>query len=307
MTRIKQRALSTITAALGAAVLTLTAALAGPVGAAQAASSGPTAQAATAGSCAATWSPTRAYTGGATASHHRHNWTARWWTQAETPGSTTVWVDAGPCTGGGDDAVISRAEFDQIFPNRDPFYTYDGFVDALAAYPRFASTGTETTRTREVAAFLTHADFESVGLRYVKEINEANYWIKCDFSQPFGCPAGQAAYYGRGPIMFSWNFNYKAAGDALGIDLLNDPWLVEQDSSVAWQTALWYWNTQNGPGVMTSHDAMVSGAGFGQTINSLNGALECHGGNPASVQSRVDRYTRITEILGVTPGSGLTC
>jgi len=216
-------------------------------------------------------------------------------------------VDAGRCTGGGDDFVVSRAEFDAIFPKRHPFYTYDGFVDALGAYPAFASTGTPETRTREAAAFLTHADFESVGLRYVKEINEANYWIKCDYSQPFGCPAGQTAYYGRGPIMFSWNFNYKAAGDALGIDLLNDPWLVEEDPSVAWQTALWYWNTQNGPGVMTSHQAMVSGAGFGQTINSLNGALECGGGNPASVQSRVDRYVRITEVLGVAPGSGLTC
>ena len=216
-------------------------------------------------------------------------------------------MDAGPCTGGGDDFVVSRAEFDAIFPKRHPLSTYDGFVDALGAYPAFASTGTPETRTREAAAFLTHADFESVGLRYVKEINEANYWIKCDDEQPFGCPAGQTAYYGRGPIMFSWNFNYKAAGDALGIDLLNDPWLVEEDPSVAWQTALWYWNTQNGPGVMTSHQAMVSGAGFGQTINSLNGALECDGGNPASVQSRVDRYVRITEVLGVAPGSGLTC
>ncbi|MFE6970603.1 chitinase [Isoptericola sp. NPDC057653] len=202
---------------------------------------------------------------------------------------------------------MSRAEFDALFPDRDPFYTYDGLVDALGAYPAFASTGTETTRTREVAAFLTHADFESVGLRYVKEINEANYGIKCDRSQPFGCPAGQEAYYGRGPIMFSWNFNCKAAGDALGLDLLDDPWLVERDPSVAWQTALWYWNTQNGPGVMTSHQAMVGGAGFGQTINSLNGALECGGGNPASVDARVDRYVRITGVLGVSPGSGLRC
>ncbi|MFD6176723.1 MULTISPECIES: glycoside hydrolase family 19 protein [unclassified Isoptericola] len=257
--------------------------------------------------CPATWSSTTAYGGGRTAAHHGRAWEARWWTQGNTPGSTGVWVDQGPCADGGDDFVVSRAEFDALFPDRDPFYTYDGLVDALGAYPAFASTGTETTRTREVAAFLTHADFESVGLRYVKEINEANYWIKCDRSQPFGCPAGQEAYYGRGPIMFSWNFNYKAAGDALGIDLLNDPWLVETDPSIAWQTALWYWNTQNGPGVMTSHEAMVSGAGFGQTINSLNGALECGGGNPASVDARVERYERITGVLGVSPGSGLRC
>ncbi|MHA7133323.1 glycoside hydrolase family 19 protein [Oerskovia turbata] len=257
--------------------------------------------------CAATWIESSVYQAGATVSHHGRNFAANWWTQRENPGASSTWTDKGACQGAESNFVISEAEFNAIFPQRNAFYTYQGLVDALAAYPKFANTGTEETRTREAAAFLTHADFESVGLRYVKEINSANYWIKCDYSQPFGCPAGQTAYYGRGPIMFSWNFNYKAAGDALGIDLLNNPWLVEQDPSIAWQTALWYWNTQNGPGVMTSHEAMIGGAGFGQTINSLNGALECDGGNPASVQSRVDRYQKITAILGVSPGSGLTC
>ncbi|MFE7699091.1 glycoside hydrolase family 19 protein [Microbacterium keratanolyticum] len=257
--------------------------------------------------CGAVYSAATAYPGGAVVSHHGRNWQAKWWTQAVTPGATSVWQDAGACVGGESDFVVTEEQFAQIFPRRDPFFTYEGLIDAVNAYPAFANTGTPTMRAQEVAAFFAHADFESVGLRYVKEINEANYWIKCDLTQPYGCPAGQSAYYGRGPIMFSWNFNYKAAGDALGIDLLNDPWLVEEDPSIAWQTALWYWNTQNGPGVMTSHQAMVSGAGFGQTINSLNGSLECDGGNPASVQSRVDRYLRITSVLGVFAGSGLTC
>ncbi|MGW1430683.1 glycoside hydrolase family 19 protein [Streptomyces sp. NPDC002431] len=257
--------------------------------------------------CAPLWNSTTAYTQGGTVSHHGRNWTAKWWTQNENPGATSVWADQGACTGGVSDFVVSEAQFDAIFPDRNPFYTYQGLIDALHAYPRFANTGTPTTRAQEAAAFLTHADFESVGLRYVKEINEDNYWRKCDYSQPYGCPAGQKAYYGRGPIMFSWNFNYKAAGDALGLDLLNNPWLVEQDPSVAWQTALWYWNTQNGPGTMTSHEAMVGGAGFGETIRSLNGALECDGGNPASVAARVAGYERITGVLGAAPGSRLTC
>ncbi|MFD7065879.1 glycoside hydrolase family 19 protein [Streptomyces sp. NPDC059913] len=260
-----------------------------------------------AGRCAPLWNSTTAYTQGGTVSHHGRNWTAKWWTQNENPGATGVWVDQGACTGGVSDFVVSEAQFDAIFPDRNPFYTYQGLIDALRAYPRFANTGTPTTRAQEAAAFLTHADFESVGLRYVKEINEDNYWRKCDYGQPYGCPAGQKAYYGRGPIMFSWNFNYKAAGDALGLDLLNNPWLVEQDPSVAWQTALWYWNTQNGPGTMTSHEAMVGGAGFGETIRSLNGALECDGGNPASVAARVAGYERITGVLGAAPGSRLGC
>ncbi|MFF3630057.1 glycoside hydrolase family 19 protein [Streptomyces sp. NPDC002164] len=257
--------------------------------------------------CAPVWSSATSYAVGGVVSYHGRNWTAKWWTRNENPGSTTVWADQGACTGGVSDFVVSEEQFDRIFPDRNPFYTYQGLIDALHAYPRFANTGTPVTRAREAAAFLTHADFESVGLRYVKEINEANYWRKCDYSLPYGCPAGRTAYYGRGPIMFSWNFNYKTAGDALGVDLLHNPWLVEQDPAVAWLTALWYWNTQNGPGTMTSHDAMVGGAGFGETIRSLNGALECGGGNPESVAARVAAYERITGILGTAPGSGLSC
>ncbi|MCX5342577.1 hypothetical protein OG315_22240 [Streptomyces atratus] len=51
----------------------------------------------------------------------------------------------------------------------------------------------------------------------------------------------------------------------------------------------------------------VGGAGFGETVRSLDGALECGGGNPASVVARVARYERITGILGTAPGSRLYC
>ncbi|MFI1069052.1 lectin [Streptomyces puniciscabiei] len=203
--------------------------------------------------------------------------------------------------------VVSEAQFNQMFPNRNSFYTYSGLTAALGAYPAFANTGSDTVRKQEAAAFLANVSHETGGLVYVVEQNTANYPTYCDWSQPYGCPAGQAAYYGRGPLQLSWNFNYKAAGDALGIDLLNNPWQVENNASVAWKTGLWYWNTQSGPGSMTPHNAMVNSAGFGQTIRSINGSLECDGKNPAQVQSRVDAYQRFTQILGVSPGSNLYC
>nr|WP_093508484.1 chitinase [Streptomyces sp. Ag109_O5-10] len=211
--------------------------------------------------------------------------------------------------GGGNPSgfVVSEAQFNQMFPNRNGFYTYQGLTAALSAYPGFATTGSDTTRKQEAAAFLANVSHETGGLVYVVEQNTANYPTYCDWSQSYGCPAGQAAYYGRGPIQLSWNFNYKAAGDALGIDLLDNPWLVQNDSAVAWKTGLWYWNTQSGPGTMTPHNAMVNGAGFGQTIRSINGSLECDGRNPAQVQSRVDAYQRFTSILGVSPGANLYC
>ncbi|MFE7601582.1 glycoside hydrolase family 19 protein [Streptomyces sp. NPDC057494] len=280
----------------------------------------PTASAGAAAACASAWNSSAVYTGGMTASYNGHNWQAKWWTQNETPGSTGewgVWADQGVCGGGGTTPpttpppsggfVVSEAQFNQMFPSRNPFYTYAGLVAALKSYPGFANTGSDTVKKQEAAAFLANVSHETGGLYYIVEQNTANYPHYCDTTQPYGCPAGQAAYYGRGPIQLSWNFNYKAAGDALGIDLLNNPWKVEQDPAVAMQTGLWYWNTQNGPGTMTAHNAMVNGAGFGQTIWAINGSLECNGGNPAQVQSRVTKYQQFTQILGVPAGSNLSC
>jgi predicted chitinase len=203
--------------------------------------------------------------------------------------------------------VVSESQFGQMFPNRNAFYTYSGLLQAMNSYPAFANTGSSEVQKQEAAAFLANVSHETGGLQYVKELNTANYPTYCDGAQPYGCPAGQAAYYGRGPLQLSWNFNYKAAGDALSIDLLGNPWLVENSASVSWQTALWFWNTQDGAGSMSPHTAMVSGAGFGQTIRSINGDLECNGANPAEAQDRVNAYQSFTGILEVSPGSNLSC
>ena len=81
---------------------------------------------------------------------------------------------------------------------------------------------------------------------------------------------------------------------------------MKNDSSVSWQTGLWYWMIQAGPGSTTPHAAITGAGGFGETIRS-NGALECNGGNPAQVQSRIDAYVRFTGIPGAQPGEDLRC
>lgn len=216
-------------------------------------------------------------------------------------------ASAAPGAGGHGRFVVSEAQFERMFPHRDSFFTYDGLVRATAAYPRFARTGGAALRRREAAAFLANVSHETGGLYYVVAQNKETYPVFCDESQSYGCPAGHDAYYGRGAIMLSWNFNYKAAGDALGLDLLHDPWLVERDPAVAWMTALWYWNTQTGPGTLTGHEAMVERAGFGETIRSLNGTAECDGGNTAQMRHRVGLYVSFTKILHVGAGHALTC
>lgn len=203
--------------------------------------------------------------------------------------------------------IVSKAQFEQMFPDRDKFYSYDGLVRELDAFPSFATVGDDDTRKREAAAFFANVDHETDGLRGVVEANTANYGNYCDASFSYGCPAGRDAYYGRGPVQLSWNYNYHAAGASLGLDLLNDPSIVQRDETVAWKTALWFWNTQASGTPTTAHGAMVDGQGFGATIRVFNGRLECDGHNPDQVQDRADAYLRITGVLGVSPGDNLRC
>lgn len=201
--------------------------------------------------------------------------------------------------------LLSREQFEALFPERNPFYTYDGLLDASRRFPAFAGFGDRDSRKRELAAALANFAHETGNLVYVEEIRKGDYCSNRDTL--CGICAEGRQYFGRGPIQLSWNGNYCAAGLALGIDLWGEPARVAEDSAIAWQTALWYWLTRRGPGTMTPHRAMSDGHGFGETIRSINGRLECDGGNPAQVESRVRHYQRIIKLLGTTPGSNLRC
>ncbi|MEH6420561.1 glycoside hydrolase family 19 protein, partial [Pseudomonas sp. CGJS7] len=187
--------------------------------------------------------------------------------------STWYWqpttCDNNPQPGG---FVVTEAQFNQMFPNRNPFYTYAGLVAAIRSYPQFAKEGGDTIARQEAAAFLANVNQETGGLVHIRELNQANWDHYC---QPQGTCGGKQ-YYGRGPIQLSWNYNYAAAGNALGLDLLNNPDWVATNSAISWQTALWYWMTQRGGASNTPHQAMVNLRAFGETIRAINGGIECN-------------------------------
>ncbi|WP_229072953.1 lytic polysaccharide monooxygenase [Actinoplanes sp. DH11] len=43
------------------------------------------------------WASGTVYVGGNLATHNGRKWRAQWWTQGETPGAASVWVDQGAC------------------------------------------------------------------------------------------------------------------------------------------------------------------------------------------------------------------
>lgn len=214
----------------------------------------------------------------------------------------TVWLYGRYCMG----QVTPRNQITQDYFNNlkstadscegKSFYTYDSFTAAADQQPAFGTTGDDSIRKREMAAFLAHVIHETGGLCFISEQNP-----RSDFCEPrdaFPCAPGKT-YIGRGPLQLTWNYNYGEAGNALGYDLLNSPETVAQDSQISFKTAFWFWMNRD------CHDAMVSGRGFGDTIKAINSG-ECSQ-SPDQVRSRVDKYQQFCRDFGVDPGSNISC
>nr|8HNF_A Chain A, Anc5, ancestral GH19 chitinase [synthetic construct] len=232
--------------------------------------------------------------------------------------------------------MISRSMFDQLLKHRNDgacpakgFYTYDAFIAAAKSFPSFGTTGDTDVRKREIAAFLGQTSHETTGgwptapdgpyawgYCFLKEINPSSDY--CDPSPQYPCAPGKQ-YYGRGPIQLSWNYNYGPCGEALGVDLLNNPDLVATDPVISFKTALWFWMTPQSP-KPSCHDVITgrwtpSAAdraagrvpGYGVITNIINGGLECGKGPDAQVEDRIGFYKRYCDILGVSYGNNLDC
>ena len=101
---------------------------------------------------------------------------------------------------------------------------------------------------KELAAFLSQAAHETLDFKYMKEIGGSLDFKKYDIkyspkkAKALGNtkPGDGAKYKGRGYIQLTGKYNYKKAGDALGLDLVAHPELVEKPE-IAAKVAIWYW------------------------------------------------------------------
>ena len=113
----------------------------------------------------------------------------------------------------------------------------------------------------ELAAFLSQVAHESHDFQSMVEYGGSLDFRKYD---PKYAPkkaktlgntkAGDGAKYkGRGYIQITGRYNYAKAGEAIGIDLVNNPKLAEKPS-VAAKIAIWYWKLRVQPNVENFND-----------------------------------------------------
>jgi len=98
---------------------------------------------------------------------------------------------------------------------------------------------------KRVAAFIAQTGHESGQLIYVREIwgptpAQFKYEGRADLGNTV--PGDGLKYRGRGLIQVTGRANYAACGEALGLDLINHPELLEQPQ-FACLSAAWFWAT----------------------------------------------------------------
>ena len=99
---------------------------------------------------------------------------------------------------------------------------------------------------RRIAAFIAQVGHESGQLRFVREIwgptaQQAGYEGRVDLGNTV--PGDGSKYRGRGLIQITGRANNAACGEALGLDLINQPTLLEQPQYAA-MSAAWFWSTR---------------------------------------------------------------
>lgn len=121
---------------------------------------------------------------------------------------------------------------------------------------------------KRMAAFIAQIGHESGQLQYVREIwgptaAQLRYEGRADLGNTV---AGDGSRYrGRGLIQITGRANYATCGEALGIDLVNHPELLEQPQ-YACLSAAWFWATK---GLNTLADA----GEFNTITRRVNGGL----------------------------------
>lgn len=135
---------------------------------------------------------------------------------------------------------ITEQQLLQILPNAGR--RAGVFVPLLnTAMGRYGIVG-----TLRVSAFIAQVGHESGQLRYAREIwgptaQQLGYEGRSDLGNTV--KGDGSKFRGRGLIQITGRANYAACGEALGLDLISTPELLEQPQHAA-MSAAWFWSTR---------------------------------------------------------------
>jgi putative chitinase len=133
------------------------------------------------------------------------------------------------------------------------------------------------------AAFIAQVAHESGEFRYVKEIATGDaYEHRADLGNLQ--PGDGRRFRGRGLIQITGRDNYRKCGDALGVDLVADPELLE-GTVLACRSAAWFWKDHG-------LNELADASDFRRITIRINGGL-------TGWQNRVQYWVRAKEVLGV--------
>ncbi|AOE79438.1 chitinase [Pseudomonas lurida] len=173
---------------------------------------------------------------------------------------------------------ITQQQLLQILPNAGR--QAGVFVSVLnTAMNRYGIVG-----ARRAAAFIAQVGHESGQLRFVREIwgptaQQAGYEGRADLGNTL--KGDGLRYRGRGLIQITGRANYAACGQALGLDLISTPELLELPQHAA-MSAAWFWSTK---GLNTLADQ----GGFAKITRRINGGLT----GQADRQSLYDKALKV--------------
>lgn len=180
--------------------------------------------------------------------------------------------------------MISAQELRRILRNTSEA-TIAEFIEPLnAAMKEF-----DIDNPLREAAFLAQIAHESGGLHYVEELATGEaYEGRADLGNTH--PGDGRRFKGRGLIQITGRHNYEKCGEALGVELLRNPELLEEED-LACRSAAWYWQSRGLNELADKQD-------FKLITKRINGGFNGY-------KDRCAYYERALDVLGVNLGGGL--
>ena len=174
---------------------------------------------------------------------------------------------------------LTLAHLRAIYPN-----TPNNIVDVLGTL-NSAMAGAGITTAPRKAAFVANLIVESL--------------LQYNIIEPIDsfCPnySGGCTYRGRGFIQLTHDYNYRSAGDALGVDLVANPELA-RSAAYSPPIAIWFWNGHN---LNRFADVL--------DIRSITFAVNGANASQASRTARCNHFKRAMSILTASEPAGIVC